>query len=106
MLWTYSVLTMVDKFSLQPAYVRTLASNSPFESNSSRDKNAVANTASGDLQAFVTDAQPQGMTIFRSYWNMRPSTAVVPPHPGTGNGGIASLESRAAILLHEVGSME
>lgn len=68
----------------------------------SKIQNANANTRSGDVQAFVTTSQPQAMSVFRAYWTLPPSSAVVPPQPGTGTGGIATLESRAAILLHEV----
>ncbi len=42
------------------------------------------------------------MSIFRAYWSLPPSSAVVPPQPGTGTGAITTLESRAGTLIHEV----
>ena len=42
------------------------------------------------------------MTVWRSFWTYPPSATLVPPQPGTGNGNIDTLITRAAILLHEV----
>ncbi|KAK3166663.1 hypothetical protein OEA41_009788 [Lepraria neglecta] len=42
------------------------------------------------------------MTLWRLFWNYPPTAAVVPAAPGTGNGNIETLITRAAILLHEL----
>jgi len=54
------------------------------------------------MEAMVTDVTPEVLIIYPAFWELPRSAAIVPPAPATSRNDISSLESRGAVLLHEV----